>query len=218
MEIFDLISLIQGLDYSAIFLLTFISAILIVVPIPYFPILMTAALVTSLDPNLIIIIGALGAVSAKSIVYLISYFGTNINSIKSNFDSKEYPETFRILKKYGGLAIFLAGVTPIPDNIIFIPFGMYKYNPIKFILITFISKIILNTIVVWGTVMIGKPIIGNFSSMSLDTNTLIITILVSLVVFGALFIFFLKIRWAVFLEKFIVYIKKLRTRNLGGRN
>lgn len=215
MEVFNLIQLLQGLDYSAIFLLTFISAILIVVPIPYFPILMTAVLVTSLDPNFIIIIGALGAVTAKSIVYMISYYGTNNNSRKRNFDSKEYPETFRILKKYGGLAIFLAGVTPIPDNIIFIAFGMYKYNPIKFILITFISKIILNTIVVWGTVMIGKPIIGNFSTMSLDTNTLIITILVSFVVFSVLFIFFLKIHWAVFLERFFVSIKKSRTRNLG---
>lgn len=213
MEVLNLVQLIQGLDYSAIFLLTFISAILIVIPIPYFPILMTAALVTSLDPNFIIIIGALGAVTAKSIVYLISYYGTNTNSIKRNFDSQEYPETFRILKKYGGLAIFLAGVTPIPDNIIFIPFGMYKYNPIKFILITFISKIILNIIVVWGTVMIGKPIIGNFSSMSLDTNTLILALLISLVVFSVLFIFFLKIRWAVLLERFFVSIRKLRTRN-----
>jgi len=213
MEVLNLLQLIQGLDYSAIFLLTFISAILIVIPIPYFPILMTAALVTSLDPNFIIIIGALGAVTAKSIVYLISYYGTNTNSIKRNFDSREYPETFRILKKYGGLVIFLAGVTPIPDNIIFIPFGMYKYNPIKFILITFISKIILNIIVVWGTVMIGKPIIGNFSSMSLTTNTLILALLISLVVFSVLFIFFLKIRWAVLLERFFVSIRKLRTRN-----
>lgn len=218
MEVFNLIQLIQGLDYSAIFLLTFVSAILIVVPIPYFPILMTAALVTNLDPNFIIIFGALGAVTAKSIVYLISYYGTNINSIKRNFDSEEYPETFRILKKYGGLVIFLAGVTPIPDNIIFIPFGMYKYNPIKFIIITFISKIVLNIIVVWGTVMIGKPIIGNFSTMSLDTNTLIITIIVSLIVFGVLFIFFLKIRWAVFLERIFVSIKKLRMRNIGRGN
>lgn len=215
MEVLNLIQLIQGLDYSAIFLLTFISAILIVVPIPYFPILMTAALVTNLDPNLIIIFGALGAVTAKSIIYLISYYGPNIDNVKRNFDSKEYPETYRILKKYGGLTIFLAGITPIPDNIIFIPFGMYRYSPIRFILITFISKIILNIIVVWGTVMIGKPIIGNFSTLSFDTNVLIITVLVSFIVFGILFIFFLKIRWAVFLERFFLRISKMRKRKNG---
>lgn len=207
MQVFDLIQLIQGLDYSAIFLLTFVSAILIIVPIPYFPVLMTAVLVTDLDPNLIILYGALGAVTAKSIVYMISYYGTNIGNLKRNFNAKEYPETSRIIRKYGGLAIFLAGITPIPDNIIFIPFGMYKYNPIKFIFITFFSKLLLNIIIVWGTLIIGKPIIGNFSEMSLDMNTLIVTIIISVIVFGILFIFFLRINWAVFLERFFVRIK-----------
>ncbi len=198
------------MDYLAIFLLTFISALLIIVPIPYFPILMTAVLVTDLDPNLIVLFGALGAVSAKSIVYMISYYGTNIGDLKRNFNSVDYPETYRILRKYGGLTIFLAGITPIPDNIIFIPFGMYRYNPLKFILITFSSKMLLNLIVVWGTIIIGKPIIGNFSEMSLDINTLIVTIIISIVVFSALFVFFLKIKWAVFLERFFVKVGSLR--------
>ena len=198
------------MDYLAIFLLTFISAVLIIVPIPYFPILMTAVLVTDLDPNLIVLFGALGAVSAKSIVYMISYYGTNIGNLKRNFNSEDYPETYRILRKYGGLTIFLAGITPIPDNIIFIPFGMYRYNPLKFILITFSSKMLLNVIVVWGTIIIGKPIIGNFSEMSLDINTLIVTVIISIVVFSILFVFFLKIKWAVFLERFFVKIRSLR--------
>jgi membrane protein DedA with SNARE-associated domain len=210
MEISDFIHFIEGMDYLAIFLLTFISAVLIIVPIPYFPILMTAVLVTDLDPNLIVLFGALGAVSAKSIVYMISYYGTNIGNLKRNFSSEDYPETYRILRKYGGLTIFLAGITPIPDNIIFIPFGMYRYNPLKFILITFFSKILLNVIVVWGTIIIGKPIIGNFSEMSLDINTLIIAVIISLVVFSILFVFFLKIKWAVFLERFFVKIRSLR--------
>jgi membrane protein DedA with SNARE-associated domain len=210
MEVFDFIHFIEGMDYLVIFLLTFISAVLIIVPIPYFPILMTAVLVTNLDPNLIILFGALGAVSAKSIVYMISYYGTNIGNLKRNFNSEDYPETYRILRKYGGLTIFLAGITPIPDNIIFIPFGMYRYSPLKFILITFFSKILLNVIVVWGTIIIGRPIIGNFSEMSLDINMLIVTVIISLVVFSILFVFFLKIKWAVFLERFFVKIKSLR--------
>jgi membrane protein DedA with SNARE-associated domain len=210
MEVFGFIHFIEGMDYLAIFLLTFISAVLIIVPIPYFPILMTAVLVTNLDPNLIVLFGALGAVSAKSIVYMISYYGTNIGNLKRNFNSEDYPETYRILRKYGGLTIFLAGITPIPDNIIFIPFGMYRYNPIKFILITFFSKMLLNVIVVWGTIIIGKPIIGNFSEMSLDINTLIVAVIISIVVFSVLFVFFLKIKWAVFLERFFVKIRSLK--------
>jgi membrane protein DedA with SNARE-associated domain len=210
MEILDIISFIYGMDYAAIFLLTFISAILIIVPVPYFPVLMAAVLVTHLDPNLIALYGALGAVTAKSIIYLISYYGTNVSKIKRNFNPHDYPETYRVIRKYGWLVIFIASVTPIPDNIIFIPLGMYKYNPLKFIATASVAKIILNVIVVWGTVFIGKPIVGNLSEINIDVFTLIVTALLSITLFSALFFLFLRIKWAVFLEKFFLKIKLSR--------
>jgi membrane protein DedA with SNARE-associated domain len=208
--ILNIIPFIYGMDYIAIFLLTFISAILIIVPVPYFPVLIAAVLVTNLDPNLIALYGALGAVTAKSIIYLISYYGANASRLKRNFNPHDYPETFRIIRKYGWLVIFIASVTPIPDNIIFIPLGMYKYNPLKFIGTTFVAKIILNETVVWGTAFIGKPIVGNLSEINIDMFTLTITASLSIVLFGALFFLFLKVKWAVFLEKFFLKIKSLR--------
>ena len=154
--------------------------------------------------------GALGAVTAKSIIYLISYYGANASRLKRNFNPHDYPETFRIIRKYGWLVIFIASVTPIPDNIIFIPLGMYKYNPLKFIATTFVAKIILNETVVWGTAFIGKPIVGNLSEINIDMFTLTITVSLSIVLFGVLFFLFLKVKWAVFLEKFFLKIKSLR--------
>ena len=210
MEILNIIPFIHGMDYIAIFLLTFISAILIIVPVPYFPVLMAAVLVTQLDPNLIALYGALGAVTAKSIIYLISYYGTNVSKIKGNFNPHDYPETFRTIRKYGWVVVFIASITPIPDNIIFIPLGMYKYNPLKFIGTAFVAKIILNEIVVWGTLFIGKPIVGNLSEIDIDMFTLIVTISLSIILFSALFFLFLKIKWAVFLEKFFLKIKLSR--------
>ena len=210
MEILNIIPFIHGMDYIAIFLLTFISAILIIVPVPYFPVLMAAVLVTQLDPNLIALYGALGAVTAKSIVYLISYYGTNVSKIKGNFNPHDYPETFRTIRKYGWVVVFIASITPIPDNIIFIPLGMYKYHPLKFIGTAFVAKIILNEIVVWGTLFIGKPIVGNLSEIDIDMFTLIVTISLSIILFSALFFLFLKIKWAVFLEKFFLKIKLSR--------
>jgi membrane protein DedA with SNARE-associated domain len=99
--VFDIINFISDMDYMAIFLLTFISAVLIVVPVSYFPILITAVLVTQLDPHLIALYGAIGAVTAKLLIYLISYYGTGLNKAKRNFNSNEYPITFEIIKKYG---------------------------------------------------------------------------------------------------------------------
>ena len=198
--VLDIINFISTMDYLAILLLTFISAVLIVVPIPYFPILITAALVTQLDPNLIALSGAIGAVAAKSLIYLISYYGTGLTKVKVNFNSNDYPITFRIIKRYGWLVIFIASITPIPDNIVFIPIGMYKYSPIRFVTVTFIAKMILNEIVVWTTIYLGKPIVSNLIE-NLDFSTLITTISISLILFGVFLFFFLKIKWPFYLEK-----------------
>jgi hypothetical protein len=68
----------------------------------------------------------------------------------------------------------------------------------------------LNEIVVWGTVFIGKPIVGNLSEINIDISTLIVTITLSIILFSVLFFLFLKIKWAVFLEKFFLKIQLLR--------
>jgi membrane protein DedA with SNARE-associated domain len=209
--VLDIINFISTMDYLAILLLTFISAVLIVVPVPYFPILITAALVTQLDPHLIALYGAIGAVAAKSLIYLISYYGTDLTRAKGNFNFNEYPITFRIIKRYGWLVIFIASITPIPDNIVFIPIGMYKYSPIRFVAVTFIAKMILNEIVVWTTLYLGKPIVSNLIE-NLDFLTLITTISISLILFGVFLFFFLKIKWPLYLEKFFERLKALNKK------
>jgi hypothetical protein len=75
---------------------------------------------------------------------------------------------------------------------------MYKYNPLKFIATTFVAKIILNEIVVWEPIYIGKPLIGNFSKVNIDIFTLIITITISIILFSALFFLVFKMNWARF--------------------
>jgi membrane protein DedA with SNARE-associated domain len=209
--ILDIVSFVSSIDYFAVFILTFVSAVLIFVPIPYFPILMTAVLVTDLDPNWIALYGALGAVAAKTIVFLLSYYGSGISKPRKRpFNPEDYPETLKTVRKYGWLVVFLASITPIPDNIIFIPLGMYRYNPLKFIAIAFVSKIVLNEVVVWGTIYLGRPIVGNFSEITIDTFTLIVAVSVSLVSFGVLFYLFLRINWSESLERFLVRVKSLR--------
>lgn len=213
MQILDIIYFIQGMDYFAIFLLTFISAVLVIFPVPYFPILITAILVTNLDPNIIAIVGAIGAVLAKSIIYMISYYGSNIKKISKKFDPKDYPVTMRTFKKYGAITIFIASITPIPDNIIFIPFGIYRYNPLKFIFIITLSKIFLNEIVVWSTILMGKPIIGNFTNTNLDLNIIIPTVIISIILIIIIIIILMIINWPLLIEKFLVKMSSIKGNN-----
>ena len=66
-----------------------------------------------------------------------------------------------------GLERFTA-ITPIPDDIVYIPLGLAKYSPWKFATAVFVRKLLLNEGIVWGTVILGRPIIESLSS---NTNT-----------------------------------------------
>lgn len=215
LQITDIFLFFDGLTYLSVFLFTFVSAIFIFIPIPYFPILVTAVLSTDLDPNLIAIFGALGALCAKSIIYMISYYGVNLFRKEDDFSPEKYPETFRIIRKYGWIAIFLASVTPIPDNLVYIIFGLCKYHPLKFIAITFAGKILLNEVVIWITIIIGKPIVGNLS-LNISSTYFYIGLVLSLFIFLAILFLFLKMNWLNIMEKFIIKIKKLRNTKYRG--
>lgn len=170
------------------------------IPIPYFPILITSALNKNMDPNLIALMSAIGAVVAKTIIFIASYYGRNILSKKTQ--TRMLPLQ-RVLSKYGGIGVFAAALTPIPDDLVYIPLGIAKYQPSRFALFTFLGKFFLGEIIVWGTVLLGRPITEELIAVS-DTgsplSSIIITVLtVSLLVLILFFTF--KFDWGKIIGK-----------------
>ena len=124
-------------------------------PVPYFPVLITAAFNTNLNPTLISLSSAIGAVIAKLIIFYASYYGRNILSPK--IKGKMVPLQ-RLLGRYGGIGAFVAAVSPIPDDIVYIPLGLAKYSPWKFAIATFLGKFIFNEIIVLGVYLFWKTL------------------------------------------------------------
>jgi len=56
----------------------------------------------------------------------------------------------RAIGKYGALAVFLFALTPLPDDIIYIPIGLAGFDLIKFMFANALGKIILSWIVAYG--------------------------------------------------------------------
>ena len=61
----------------------------------------------------------------------------------------------RLVKRYGAAAAFIAAATPIPDDLVYIPLGLAKYNPKRFFLATFAGKVVLSYVVVVGSYFFG---------------------------------------------------------------
>ena len=199
-DIPDLYSVYSSSGYIGIFLISFIGSIIPFIPVPYFPVLVTSALDKSLDPNLIVLVSTIGAVMAKTIIFTASYYGRNILSKKTK--TRMLPLQ-KLLGKYGGIGVFVAALTPIPDDLVYIPLGIAKYSLPKFAIFTFAGKFILGAIIVWGTVLLGRPIMNRFlvvTDYNNEYSNILITILTVLLLALVLYFTF-KFDWAKIIGK-----------------
>jgi membrane protein DedA with SNARE-associated domain len=199
--LFDLagfLEIFENLGYLGVFVISFVGSIIVFVPIPYFPILIAAALNKELDPNLISLASALGAILAKSIIFYASYYGRNALSKKTK--RRIYPLQ-KLVAKYGSFGAFVAALTPIPDDLVYIPLGLVKYPPWKFVISTFLGKFILNEIIVWGAVYLGRPFIEKVISNNIDSLMFIIVTASSIAILVLLIYLSLRIDWEKFINK-----------------
>ena len=190
----DLFPFGTELGYIGILLISFVSSLIPFIPIPYFPVLITASFNTNFNPHMISIISALGIVGAKMIIFFISYYGRKILSDKTK---KRMRPLQNLVSRYGWFGAFIAALTPIPDDIVYIPLGLAKYNPWKFATATFAGKFLMNEAIVWGSIFLGRPFVEDIlSSDTTDTTSLIIAAIVSIIVLAVVVYFSLRIDWA----------------------
>ncbi|HJR84515.1 MAG TPA: VTT domain-containing protein [Nitrososphaeraceae archaeon] len=192
MSIDELFSFYDDFGYLGILLISFLGSIIVFVPIPYFPVLITAAFNDNLDPTLISLSSAIGAVIAKLVIFYASYYGRNM--LSSKIKGKMLPLQ-RLLGRYGAIGAFIAAISPIPDDIVYIPLGLAKYNPWKFAIATFLGKFAFNEIFVLGAIYFGKPFVNNLMSNSTNLDYLLVVTIVSIAVLGVIIYFALKIDW-----------------------
>jgi membrane protein DedA with SNARE-associated domain len=195
----QLFEFFSNFGYVGILLISFVGSIIVFIPIPYFPILITAAFNKHLDPNLICVSSAAGAIAAKIIIFYASYYGRSIINTRTK---KRMVPLERLLNRYGWLGAFIAALTPIPDDLVYIPLGIAKYSPWKFATATFSGKLILNEAIVWGAVILGRPFIERYStSTSQNPLYLIIGAISAAIILGGILYLFLKIDWGKVIGK-----------------
>jgi membrane protein DedA with SNARE-associated domain len=194
----EIFALYEGLGYLGVLLISFIGSIIVFIPVPYFPVLVTATLNKNLDPHVIALTSAVGAVAAKMIIFYGSYYGRNILSSKTK---KRIMPLQRLLGKYGWVGAFTASVTPIPDDLVYIPLGLAKYNPWKFATAVFAGKLILNEMIVAGTIFVGRPFVDMLSSEEVNPLYLVTGAVVSAVILGLIIYFSLRVDWSKIIGK-----------------
>jgi len=144
-DLWELFPFTPEVGYLGLTIVSFIGSLIPFVPIPSFVLVATMAVGEQFDIHVLVLIAALTSTAAKQIIFYVSYGGRKIISEKTKKRMKPFQ---KLVKRYGGSAAFVAAATPIPDDLVYIPLGLAKYNPKRFFVATLLGKFVLYYVIV----------------------------------------------------------------------
>ncbi len=199
------------MDFSAIFpfapevgyigltLVSFFGSLIPFVPLPSFLLLATMSVGDQFDLHVIALISAFTATGAKIIIFSVSYGGRRIIGEKSRKRMRPFE---RLVKKYGAGAAFFAAATPMPDDLIYVPLGLAKYNPKRFIIATLAGKIVLSYAIVFASHYFGLSLVEPLLEDIEDVRPIYIGIAVFAAIMTSVVILLLKLDWQRIMGRF----------------
>ena len=118
--------------------MSFIGASSIIFPIPYTIVIFFIA--SRYDPILLAISGGIGAALGEFTGYLLGFYGRRILSQERR---RKMEALVKLFGRYGPLAIFIFALTPLPDDLLFIPLGIMRYKLLKAFIPALLGKILM---------------------------------------------------------------------------
>jgi len=198
-DFIDLLPFSSESGYLGLALINFFGSLIPFVPLPGFLLLATMSVGDQYDLHILALLSAVTATIAKQIIFYISYGGRRIINEKTRKKIRPFE---RLVTRYGAAAAFIAAATPIPDDLVYVPLGLAKYNPKRFFIATLTGKIVLSYTIVLTSHYLGMSLIQPFLE-NIDDPT---PIYIGIVIFGAMMVItivlLLRLDWQKILGKF----------------
>jgi membrane protein YqaA with SNARE-associated domain len=173
----DWINFFTPFGYLGVFLISLIGAGSIIFPIPYT--LSYYFFGVTMDPVLIAIIGGLGSAAGEIAGYLLGYYGHKMVNEKQK---RKMTYLIKIFNRYGPLLLFVFALTPLPDDLIFIPLGILRYSFVKAFIPTLLGKILMAFIIAYSGRISFQLIRTVFSEAGWITTIITIVLLLLLII------------------------------------
>ena len=198
-DLWELFPFTPEVGYLGLAIVSFFGSLIPFVPIPSFVLLATMAVGEQFDIHVLVIIAALTSTAAKQIIFYVSYGGRKIISEKTKKRMKPFQ---KLVKRYGGSAAFVAAATPIPDDLVYIPLGLAKYNPKRFFVATLLGKFVLYYVIVLISHYMGLSLLEPVLQQIDDPLPVYIGIIALGVAMTVVVILLLRLNWEKILGKF----------------
>ena len=199
MEFGDIFPFATDDGYLILALVNFFGSLVPFVPLPGFLFLATMSVGNEYDLHVLALVSAITATVAKQIIFFVSFGGRKIMTEKTRKRMRPFE---RLVRRYGAAAAFVAAATPMPDDIIFVPLGLAKYNPKRFFVATLAGKLVLSYVIVFISHYIGLSFIEPFLENVDDATPVYIGIAVFAAMMTAVIVVLLKMDWERIMGKF----------------
>lgn len=199
MDFVDLFPFAPEVGYLSLSLVNFFGSLVPFVPLPGFLLLATMSVGDQFDLHILALLSAITATVAKQIIFYVSYGGRKIINEKTRKRMRPFE---RLVKRYGAGAAFFAAATPIPDDLVYVPLGLAKYNPKRFFIATLTGKIVLSYSIVFISHNLGLSLVEPFLENIDDATPVYIGIILFGVMMTAVIVLLLRLDWARILGRF----------------
>ena len=178
--------------YLGVFIISFIGSVSVVFPVPYTIVIYLLGAV--LDPFFVAVSGGLGSALGEFSGYALGYYGRTVVSEKRR---KKMDYMVKLFDHYGPVVIFFFALTPLPDDLLFIPLGVMRYTFWKAFIPALLGKTLMTFILAYSgqqsitiieTLFAGSGLLG-----TAITSALLILIIVAMI----------KIDWQKLFEKHV---------------
>ena len=181
-----------GLGYLGLAVVSFFGSLVPFIPVPSFILLATMSVGDTFNLHVLALLSAVTAAAAKLIIFYASYGGQRIMSQKTRRRMLPFQ---RLVRRYGAAAAFVAAATPIPDDLVYVPLGLAKYNPLRFFVATLSGKIVLHYIIVAVSHYLGLSLLEPVLDEGQDMTEIYVGVVVFGVAMTAVVILLLRLDW-----------------------
>ena len=184
-------------EYFGIFLIGLIGASSIFFPIPYTVVIF--ALGGMFEPVWIAVAAGIGSAVGEFSGYLLGFGGRRVIGEKYK---KKMEFLMKLFDRFGPIVIFVFALTPLPDDLLFIPLGVIRYSLVRALIPALVGKICMNFIVAYSgrfSVQIIRDIFGVESDWISGLIGMVLALVLLIIVFVVMF----KVDWEKRFEKYI---------------
>jgi len=190
--------------YFGIFLISLLGAMSIFIPIPYTVVIFTLGGLQIggnwvFDPLWIAVAAGVGAAIGEFSGYLVGFGGRRIISEKYK---KKMDFLMKLFKRFGPIAIFIFALTPLPDDLLFIPLGVMRYSVLQAFIPALLGKFFSNLIIAYSG-RFSLQIIKDIFGVGGEGMSALIGIILALVLLVIVFIIMFKVNWEKRFEKYV---------------